>query len=232
MQIAIVVYPGMTALDAIGPYEVLAGIRDRELRFVWKEVGPIVTDSNALVLGATHTFAETPRPDIVLIPGSSADTVTTMADSTVIAWLRSVHPHTRFTTSVCSGALVLGAAGLLEGRPATTHWMAMPMLKTFGAIPQPDARVVQDGKIITAAGVSAGIDMALTLMAQLEGDDAARVAQLIIEYDPRPPFDDGHVSKASPEIRKAAVRRMARLAINPRDLLSAPKVLARRWLRR
>lgn len=232
MQIAIVVYPGMTALDAIGPYEVLATLPGRELRFVWKEAGPIVTDSGALVLGATHSFAATPRPDLVLVPGSSADTATTMADTEVLDWLRAVHPHTQYTTSVCTGALILAAAGLLEGRPATTHWMGMPMLKTLGARPQPEARIVRDGKIFTAAGVSAGIDLALTLLAEIRDDDESRIAQLLIEYDPQPPFDSGHVGKATPEIVGRARRRMLKLALNPRDLISVPKILARRWFGR
>jgi transcriptional regulator GlxA family with amidase domain len=232
VQIAIVVYPGMTALDAIGPYEVLNLVPGRELRFVWKEPGPVVTDSRALVIGATHRLADTLRPDVVLVPGSSADTGTVAADDEVIAWLRAVHPHTRFTTSVCSGAVILAAAGLLHGRPATTHWMAMPILGQLGAIPRPDERVVRDGRVLTAAGVSAGIDLALTLLAELCGEDEARIAQLLLEYDPQPPFDSGHVSTASPDIRRRAMVRMTRLAANPRDGLNLPRVLARRWLER
>jgi transcriptional regulator GlxA family with amidase domain len=229
MQIAILVYPGMTALDAIGPYEVFNVLPNRELRFVWKEVGPIVTDSGALVIGATHSLADTPRPDLVLIPGSSGDTVTTASDPEVMDWLQAVHPHTTLTLSVCSGALILGAAGLLQGKSATTHWIAMPFLASVGAEARPDARIVRDGKVITAAGVSAGIDLALTVVAELLGDEEARIAQLLIEYDPQPPFDSGHVDRASPETMRTARRRMMALAANPRDLISAPKVLLRRW---
>ena len=128
MQIAIVVYPGMTALDAVGPYEILNGIPDRDLRFVWKKIGPVVTDSGVLALGATHTFDETERPDLVLVPGGSTGTAAVAADGEVLAWLRRVHEHTTWTTSVCSGSVILAAAGLLEGLPATSHWAALHCL--------------------------------------------------------------------------------------------------------
>ena len=229
VQIAILLYQGMTALDAIGPYEVLNTLEGRELRFVAKEVGPVVTDSGALVLGATHTFADTPRPDLVLVPGSSHATAQTMADKKTLQWLRDVHEHTRFTTSVCSGSLVLGAAGLLEGLRATTHWVAMPMLSGFGATPCPDERVVRQGKIITAAGVSAGIDLALTLVAEIDGEDAAKSAQLMIEYDPQPPFDCGHISKADPATKKSARKALAMAAVTPRELLAFPAVMMTRF---
>lgn len=228
-QVAIMVYPGMTALDALGPYEVLHNHPNIDLRFVWKEVGPIVTDSQVLVIGATHAFSETRRPDVILIPGSSADTATMMADADVLEWIRSAHPHTRFTTSVCSGALILAAAGVLDGHPATTHWMVTKSLLAFGAEPRPHDRVVRSGKIITAAGVSAGIDMALSLLAELEGEQAAKISQLLIEYDPQPPFDCGHVSKADPELIAEAKRQMLAVAANPRDLVSVPTVLLRRF---
>lgn len=228
LQIAILVYPGMTALDAIGPYEVLHGHEEVELRFVWKEVAPIVTDSGVLVIGATHSLRETPHPEVLLIPGSSADTGTIMADGEVHEWIRGAHARSRFTTSVCSGALILAAAGVLEGHPATTHWMAMPGLKGFGAEPRPEERVVRSGKIITAAGVSAGIDMALGLLAELLGPETAQITQLLIEYDPQPPFDAGHTSKAPASIVKAAKKKMLALSLNPRDLISAPTILLRR----
>ncbi|MEK6287639.1 MAG: DJ-1/PfpI family protein [Acidobacteriota bacterium] len=232
MNIAILVYPGMTALDAIGPYEVLNGIPDVELQFVWKTIGPVMTDSGVLAIGATHTFDEIKRADIVVVPGSSADTVTMMADSQVLMWLKEIHLTTRFTTSVCSGALILAAAGLLKGLPATTHWAAMSALRKFGAEPMPNERVVQSGKIITAAGVSAGIDMALHLVAQVCGEERARIIQLLIEYDPRPPFDSGHMSKADTRIAETARSEMSRRAANPRNLVSVPKLLASQWLAR
>ena len=229
VQIAILLYPGMTALDAIGPYEVLNTVKRRELRFVAKEVGPIVTDSGALVLGATHTFEETPRPDLVLVPGSSHATTRTAADKQTLQWLRNVHPHTRFTTSVCSGSLILGAAGLLEGLRATSHWAAIPLLEGFGATPCPDERIVAQGKVVTAAGVSAGIDLALTLLAEIDGEDAAKSAQLMIEYDPQPPFDCGHLSKADPATRRRARTTLAIAALTPRELLAFPAVMMTRF---
>lgn len=228
MQIAIMVYPGMTALDAIGPYELLHGLPGVDLRFVWKEVGPVVMDSGVLVLCATHTFAETPEPDVVLVPGSSASTATMMADDEVLSWLRAVHPGTRATTSVCSGALILAAAGLLEGRAATSHWAALPLFGAFGVSARPNDRIVRDGKLWTAAGVSAGLDLALALYAELTDEESARVAQLMIEYDPQPPFDSGHMSKVSAKLRGRAEREMLRLSASPREALALPAALVKR----
>ncbi len=229
MQIAIVLYPGMTALDALGPYEVLRGIPGAELRFVWKEVGPVVTDSGVLVLGATHTFGETARPDVVLVPGSSTSAVSIMADREVLDWLRAAHAHTRVTVSVCSGSLVLAAAGLLEGRAAASHWAALPLLPAFGVEPRPNDRIVREGKLWTSAGVSAGIDLALALAAELADEETARVIQLTMEYDPQPPFDSGHMSKASPAVRARAERETRALAVSPRELAALPVVLVRRF---
>src|ERR1043165_7288913 len=138
MQIAFVVYPGMTALDAIGPYELLRYMPDSAVRFVAADTGPIVTDSGVLVLHASHTFDETPEPDIVLVPGGSTGTGPAMQDPALLDWLRAVHPRTTWTTSVCSGALILAAAGLLKDVPATTHWICQDILGTMGAVPQPD----------------------------------------------------------------------------------------------
>jgi transcriptional regulator GlxA family with amidase domain len=206
MQIAIVFYPGMTALDAIGPYEVLRVLPGAEVRFVWHEPGPITTDSGVLVLGATHSLNETTAPDVVLVPGSGPATATTASDDALRAWLRAVHQTSTWTTSVCSGSIILGAAGLLEGRRATSHWAAQASLAAFGAEPMRDQRIVREGKIVTAAGVSAGIDLALWLAGEIAGEPTARAIQLMIEYDPQPPFDSGHFSKASAAVkRKAAV---------------------------
>jgi transcriptional regulator GlxA family with amidase domain len=230
MKIVFLTYPGMTALDALGPYEVFNSLRAFDIRFAWKETGPVVTDSGVLVIGATHSLDETDACDVVLVPGSAADTLTMMADQEVLAWLRNIHPTTRFTTSVCSGALILGAAGLLKGLPATTHWAGMSALKQVGATPRPDERIVDTGKIITAAGVSAGIDLALHLVARLLDEDQAKLAQLFIEYDPQPPFDSGHMSKAEEHIAREAKTKMAAIAArNPRNLLSIPKLLMRQW---
>lgn len=216
MQIAIVIYPGLTALDAVGPYEVFNSAPDCEVRLVWKRAGPVVTDHGAVTLGATHTLAETPRPDVVVVPGSSANTGHAMKDAVLREWLVAVHAHTRFTTSVCSGALVLGAAGLLQGQAATTHWAVMGSLARFGAQARPDERIVRSGRIVTAAGVSAGIDLGLALLADLSGAEEAKAVQLAIEYDPQPPFDSGHASKAAPATRALAGGRLAARGRAPR----------------
>ena len=196
MLIAILLYPGLTALDAIGPYEVLNSAEGLDIRFVWKKAGPVVTDHGRFTLGATHSFDEVGRPDVLIVPGSSANTGHAMRDAAVLDFIRQAHEHTRWTTSVCSGALVLAAAGILKGHPATTHWAVMNSLAKYGAEPRPNERVVRSGKIITAAGVSAGIDMGLTLLTELKGEQVAKAVQLAIEYDPQPPFDTGHVNKA------------------------------------
>jgi transcriptional regulator GlxA family with amidase domain len=227
MQIAIVLYPGVTALDAVGPYEVLRMLPGAEIRFVSREAGPIVTDSGVLVLGATHSYEETPSPDVVLVPGSEANTTTAMADGKLVRWLRRVHETSRWTASVCSGALILGAAGVLDGRPATTHWIAQRFLPLFGAEPKRNRRVVRSGKIMTAAGVSAGIDLALALVEEIAGLERAEIIQLQIEYDPEPPVDAGHPSKASQRVYRTARSEMLRRVRNPRNALSVPLVLWR-----
>jgi transcriptional regulator GlxA family with amidase domain len=230
MQIAILLYPGMTALDAIGPYEVLRFMPGAELRFVSKKPGPVVTDSGILVLGATHSYEETPTPDIVLVPGSEANTTTAMADGELLAWLQKTHQQSRYTLSVCSGALILAAAGILEGVPATTHWIAQEQLRVFGALPQPNLRIVRSGKIITAAGVSAGIDLALFVVGQLCGSEQAEVIQLLLEYDPQPPFQSGHPSKASKKVFELARTEMLARSKNPKNAISIPTILWRKTL--
>jgi transcriptional regulator GlxA family with amidase domain len=232
VQLAFVVYPRLTALDLVGAYEILRGLPGAELRFVAGEVGPVATDSGALLLGATHTYDETPAPDIVLVPGSSSGTTAAMADGALLAWLRRAHQTTRFTTSVCTGALILGAADLLRGHPATTHWLAQDVLGTLGATPQRDRRIVRSGKIATAAGVSAGIDLALWLVGEIAGEEHARMTQLMIEYDPQPPYDSGHPSKVPPELLARTTRAMRREAVNLRELAAAPAVLWRAALNR
>ncbi|WP_134149396.1 DJ-1/PfpI family protein [Mycobacteroides salmoniphilum] len=228
MQIAILAYPGMTALDAIGPYEMLRGLPDAELRFVWHEPGPIVTDSGVLVLGATHSFEETAAPDVVLVGGSTPATMSTAADEGVLNWLRRAHQTTTWTASVCSGSLILGAAGILRGKDATCHWAGQRVLSTFGANPQRDKRIVRDGKVITAAGVSAGLDLGLWLVGEIAGRPRAEATQLCIEYDPQPPFDTGHMSKASAR-NKADAARMMKGMISARDagaeLVAGSKVM-------
>jgi transcriptional regulator GlxA family with amidase domain len=224
MQIAIVLYPGLTALDAMGPYEVLWRLPDTELRFVGAEPGPVVADSGVLYLGVTHTYAETPSPDIVLVPGSGPRTATMMADKQLTDWLRQVHETTLWTTSVCTGAMILAAAGILVGLPATTHWYTQPGMAALGAKPQPGERIVHSGKIATAAGVSAGIDLGLWLAGQIAGRESAETIQLIIEYDPQPPFDSGHPSKASEPVLGRAKTLLRKTALNPTEIRAYPAI--------
>jgi transcriptional regulator GlxA family with amidase domain len=197
MQIAILIFDGLTALDAIGPYEVLTRLPGAELRFVAEEAGTKRTDTGTLGVQADLALADVDAPDVVLVPGGKGSRPL-MRDPQMLEWLRSVHESSTWTTSVCTGALVLGAAGILDGKRATTHWAYLDRLSEFGAQPVTE-RVVADGKVITAAGVSAGIDMALTLAARIAGEPVAQAIQLGMEYDPAPPFDAGSPSKAPPE---------------------------------
>jgi putative intracellular protease/amidase len=198
MQTAILLYPGITALDAIGPYDVLSRLPGMEMIFVGKQTGEHRTDQGSCALVADATLDDVRTPDILVVPGGFG-TRAAMADDTVLDWIREVHGHTTWTTSVCTGSLLLGAAGLLEGIEATSHWTAFDLLASTGALPT-SQRVVEAGRIITAAGVSAGIDMALHLCAVLQGDAVAQAIQLSIEYDPQPPFDTGSPDKAPPEL--------------------------------
>jgi transcriptional regulator GlxA family with amidase domain len=223
-QIAIVLYPGFTALDFIGPYEVLRYLPDTEVRFCWHEPGPVTADSGVLVVGATHSFAETPAPDIILIPGGFSS-MQHARDEALLDWLRRADQTSDWTTSVCSGSVILAAAGLLEGKRATSHWMALPALKALGVDAVGDERVVHEGKVVTCAGVSAGIDLALWLAAQIGGEERAKVIQLSMEYDPQPPFDSGHTSKASAATRTAAYALMARDLADPVQLKAGAALL-------
>ena len=216
-QIAIVVYPGFTALDFIGPYEVLHRLPDAEVRFVWHEPGPITADSGVLVIGATHSFDETPSPDVILVPGGMT-TIEHARDEKLLDWVRTAHRTATWTASVCSGSVILAAAGLLDGKRATSHWAALAMLKALGVKAVGDERVVHEGNIVTSAGVSAGIDLALWLAGQIGGEDRAKVIQLSIEYDPQPPFDSGHMSKASAKTKAAATALLAREIAKPAQL--------------
>jgi transcriptional regulator GlxA family with amidase domain len=214
MQIAIVLYPGFTALDFIGPYEVLRWLPDAEVRFLWHEPGPVTADSGVLVVAATHSFAETPSPDVILVPGGMT-TMQHARDEQMLGWLRRAHETATWTASVCSGSIILAAAGLLKGKRATSHWMALSALKALGAEPVGDERVVREGDIVTSAGVAAGIDLALWLAGQIAGEGRAKVIQLSMEYDPQPPFDSGHMSKASTTTKAAATALMAKDVAKP-----------------
>jgi transcriptional regulator GlxA family with amidase domain len=201
MQIAILIFDKLTALDAIGPYEVLRSVPGWEVRFVAPSKGEVRTDSGALGLNADYALDELTEPDIVLVPGGEGNRPL-MSDEDVLSWLREVDQRTKWTTSVCTGSLVLGAAGLLEGKRATSHWLFLEQLREFGADPV-GGRFVEDGKTITAAGVSAGIDMALHLVSREVGPEVAEAVQLGIEYDPQPPFDSGSPGKAPAPIVEA-----------------------------
>jgi putative intracellular protease/amidase len=216
-QIAIVIYPGFTALDMIGPYEVLRNLPGAEVRFVWHEVGPITADSGVLVIGATHSLAQTPSPDVILVPGGPSTPVHARDDA-LLDWLRRAHRSASWTTSVCSGSVILAAAGLLEGRRATSHWLAIPLLKGFGAIPVTDERIVRQDNVVTSAGVSAGLDLALWLAGEIGGEGRAKAIQLAIEYDPQPPFDSGHMSKASAATKAAATALLSKDSAKPANL--------------
>jgi putative intracellular protease/amidase len=198
MNIAIVLYDRFTALDAIGPYEVLSRLPGASVSFVAAEKGPVTTDNGMLTLIAGHSLEDVPPPDVVLVPGGPGEVVQ-RAGSPVLQWLRVVDETTTWTTSVCTGSLILAAAGLLEGRRATSHWLALDELARLGAQPV-EERVVFDGKLVTGAGVSAGIDMGLSLAARIAGDTVAQAIQLGIEYDPQPPFNAGSPATAPAEV--------------------------------
>jgi len=198
MQIAILIFEKLTALDAIGPYEVLRSVPDWEIKFVGPEKGPIRTDSGALGLNVDHSLDEIDAADVVLVPGGEGNRPL-LKDEAVLSWLRRIDAASRWTTSVCTGSLVLGAAGLLEGKRATSNWLYLDRLAEFGA-EAVQGRYVEDGKLLTAAGVTAGIDMALHLVSREVGPEVAQAIQLGLEYDPQPPFDSGSPQKAAKPI--------------------------------
>ena len=200
MQIAIGLYPKFTALDAIGPYQVFTNVPGVEVVVCAEEKGRLPDDNGLLVFDIGHTFDEVPSPDVLLVPGGFITRKLAQERGPIVDWIRKAHETTQHTTSVCTGALLLGAAGVLEGKVATTHWLAYEHLAGYGATPT-EQRVVRDVKVLTAAGVSAGIDLALTLVGELFGPETAQAIQLGIEYDPQPPYDAGAPSKAPAEIR-------------------------------
>lgn len=198
-QIAFVVYEGMTTLDLIGPLDVMSRWPGYESVVVGLEAGVVRNDNGVIGLVADHSIDDVPAPAVIVVPGGVEGTLAAAGDERLLDWLRTAAPTAEFVTSVCTGSLILGAAGLLEGRPATTHWGAREVLASFGALVS-EERVVDDGQVVTGAGVSAGIDMALTLTARRFGDDFAQVVQLAIEYDPQPPFNSGSPATAPPHV--------------------------------
>jgi putative intracellular protease/amidase len=198
MQVACLLYQRFTALDIVGPHEVLNALPDVETVFVAEEAGPVENEDGSLTLTAQRALGEVEDPEILVVPGGYG-TRALLQHEPLLEWIRGVHERTTWTTSVCTGSLLLAAAGLLQGMPATTFWGQRQLLASLGAIPVPD-RIVEQGKIITAAGVSAGIDMALYLVKRIYGDQTAQAVQLGIEYDPQPPFDAGSPEKAPREV--------------------------------
>ena len=195
VHVAIPLFPRFTALDAVGPYEVLQRVPTIDITFLGHARGEVRSENGMLALTADATFEEVPEPDVIVFPGG-VGTRPLEHDERILDWVRHAHAGSRYTTSVCTGSLVLGAAGLLMGLTATTHWACYRELAAHGAEPTPQ-RVVEhlDRRILTAAGVSSGIDMALRLVELLVDGTAARAAQLMIEYDPQPPFDAGALAK-------------------------------------
>lgn len=205
MKIAILLYEGVTPLDAVGPYEVLAALPGAEVVLVAEKKGEVRTERGFMALIADRDFDEVTAADVLVVPGSTRERVV-VEHPRSLAWIRQVHATTKLTASVCTGSIILGAAGLLQGLKATSHWMRVDDLAQYGAIPT-RARVVDEGRVITAAGVSAGIDMALHLAARLANERTAQAIQLGLEYDPQPPFDCGSPDKAPAEM----VSRMKKL---------------------
>jgi transcriptional regulator GlxA family with amidase domain len=201
MKTTILIFDGLTALDAIGPYEVLRNVPGWEVQFIGKTRGEVRADSGSLGLSADRSLSEVSEADIVLVPGGEGNRAL-LDDEEVLAWLREESAAAKWTTSVCTGSLVLGAAGLLQGKRATGHWLYLEQLRAYGAVPVSE-RFVEDGDVITAAGVSAGIDMALHLVGREAGPEVAQAVQLGIEYDPQPPFDSGSPAKAPAPVVEA-----------------------------
>jgi putative intracellular protease/amidase len=197
MDIVIPLYDRFAALDAVGPYEVLSRLPGAKVTFAGVEARPYTTETGMLTMSADAELSELPAPAILVVPGGTG-TEDALEDDRLVAWIRTAHETSDWTTSVCTGSLLLGKACVLEGLEATSHWLNLPELERFGAVPT-ERRVVEQGKVITAAGVSSGIDMALTLAARVTNEDVAKAIQLGIEYDPEPPFDSGSVRSAAPE---------------------------------
>jgi len=229
MKIVIYLYPGVTLLDAIGPYEVLRNVPGVDLKFVAKSRGNIPADSHLTSLKAQHRIKDVKSADVLLIPGSTISFVREMRDKTVQKWIQQVNETTQWTTTVCTGSLILAATGLLKGRKATSHWRTLNMLEEYESIPV-QHRWIEDGKFITAAGVSAGIDMALYLADKISGPEASKVAQLMIEYDPSPMFKAGNASQAEDRIKEKAQHLLEEEA--KKDLGFFEKIWSMRTLRK
>jgi putative intracellular protease/amidase len=221
MKIAIGLFPGFTALDFVGPYQVFTNLPGAEVVLCGAQRGRVDDDNNLLHLHLDAAFEDIPSPDVLLVPGGIGTRRVVRDGHPIVDWVRAAHAHTTWTTSVCTGALVLGAAGLLAGLDATTHWCAYDHLAALGARPT-EQRVVTAGRIVTAAGVSAGIDLALTLVGRMRGPEMAQAIQLGIEYDPQPPYDAGSPAKAPAAIRDLVAGYMANEEMTEANASSAP----------
>jgi transcriptional regulator GlxA family with amidase domain len=209
-SVGILLYDGYSLLDPTGPAEILSRLPDATVTMIAEKRGPVRTDTADVAVLAERSIADVDRLDVLLVPGAgNRGTIGAMNNQTLLRWIRRIHQHTQWTTSVCTGSIVLAAAGLLDGQQATTYWASAEYLQsTFDVTYQPQ-RYVRSGKIITAAGVSAGLDMALYLSSLIAGDQTAQAIQLAVEYDPQPPFDSGNAAEASPELKERALQLLA-----------------------
>ena len=227
MKIAILIYNGITMLDAIGPYEVLSNLPDVEIFFVAKKRGLIKADTGFVTLKAKYNFKDISNADILIIPGSTISFIDVIKDEKTLEWIKKIDATTQLTTSVCSGSIILAKAGLLDGLHATSHWKTIPLLKDYNAIFKTD-RVVKDGKYITSAGVSAGIDMAFMICDDLVGEDQTRAIQLVLEYDPKPLYNSGNIDSCDKEIIELAekiLKKNSKREMSFLKLLSNRKIL-------
>lgn len=222
MNIVIYLYNGLTVLDAVGPYEVLSRLPEANVKFVAKEKGVIISDTHFLKLVAEYDITEIQSADILVVPGSVVSFIRESKDKAVLNWIQNVHQTTIWTTSVCSGSVILAASGILQGKKATSHWGAIHMLNEYGVTPSSE-RYIQEGKIITAQGVSAGIDMALFLVGKIIGEEKAKAYQLFIEYDPNPPYNSGTITKADAETISLSKKILTKEAKKDLSLLDALK---------
>ena len=206
IRFGLLTFPGVQQLDLTGPYEIFASTEGAEVHLIWKDVAPIIS-ATKLVLQPTTTFEDCPQLDVICIPGGGGVNAL-LEDEVVLSFIRAQAAQARFVTSVCTGSLVLGAAGLLRGKKATTHWNAHNFLAHFGAVPT-KGRIVRDGNLITAGGVTAGIDFGLAVVAALRGQEEAETIQLSLEYAPAPPFHSGTPEEATAEILAKAKQRLA-----------------------
>ncbi len=209
METVIYIYNGITMLDAIGPYEILRNVKGMNIKFVSKQKGEIKADSHFIHINSKHGIDEVDKADVLLIPGSTIAFVREMKDETVLNWIKKINQTTQKTVGVCTGSIILAATGLLNGKKATSHWKPIELLSQYGAIPTRE-RIIEEGKFLTAAGVSAGIDMAIYLVNSLTGAKAAKAAQLAIEYDPNPMFQSGNYLNAEEDVIKLAEENMER----------------------